>query len=185
MPLGIDVALVNYPLCPDVTLGALVECVRAGVPQILAAVQALGRGGAELVAAGHSAGGHLAVELALTDWVARGQPASPIRGILPISGVYELTPLIATRLNDNLRLDAEAARALSPLYRVSGRLPPARFVVGALETPEFRAQTEAMAAAWREGGGETTVAIVAAADHFSVLRSLASGSTLLSEVSSL
>jgi arylformamidase len=170
---GVDVALVNYPLCPDVTLRRLVESARSSIPAILSHLDGLGRGRAQVVAAGHSAGGHLAVELALTDWTARGLAHSPIGAILPISGIYELAPLLATRLNDKLRLDPDEARALSPLHRVRGALPPAHFLVGGLETPEFRAQTEAMHEAWREGGGVSSLQEVAGADHFSVLRELA------------
>jgi arylformamidase len=184
-PLGVDLALVNYPLCPDVTLAGLTASARRSVPRILATARTLGRGGRDLVAAGHSAGGHLAVELALTHWAESGIAGSPIRAILPISGVFELTPLIGTRLNEKLLLDAEEARAMSPLYRVTGPLPPAQFLVGGLETPEFRAQTEAMAVAWRAGGGEAPVTIVAEADHFSILRSLAPGGAGLSAALSL
>jgi arylformamidase len=166
---GVDVLLVNYPLCPDVSLRALVQTIRAGVPAILAHLTREGRGGDAMVVAGHSAGGHIAVELALTDW----GPAAPIAGIVPISGIYDLTPLRDTRLNDKLLLDVAEAEAMSPLHRVAGSLPPAHFIVGGLETPAFRAQTEAMHDAWRVGGGLSTMQQVEDADHFSVLRAIA------------
>ena len=180
---GLDLVLMNYPLCPDVTLGGLTAGIRDGLPKVLKTLEARGRGGREVVLAGHSAGAHLAVELALTDWTAHGVPRPVIRGILPISGVYELTPLVSTPLNDNLRLDAAEARRCSPVRRVAGRLPPACFVVGALETPEFRAQTDAMHLAWTAGGGSSSCRTVEAADHFGVLRALDPGGEILRAVS--
>lgn len=170
---GIDVALVNYPLCPDVSLRRLIESARQSIPAILTHLSEVGRRQTQLVVAGHSAGGHLAVELALTDWVARGLARSPICGILPISGIYELTPLLATKLNDKLLLDLEEAGALSPLRRVDGALPPAHFLVGGLETPEFRTQSDAMHTEWLQGSGVSSLQEVEGADHFGVLRELA------------
>jgi len=161
MAAGIDVALVNYPLCPDVSLRQLVGSAQRSIPAILQTVRGKGRGGDNFIAAGHSAGGHIAVELALA--------GAPVSAVVAISGVYELAPLLGTSLNDKLRLDAAEARAMSPLHRVAGALPPALFIVGGLETPEFRAQSEAMHLAWRAGGA-SAYRQVEGADHFSVLR---------------
>jgi arylformamidase len=161
MAAGVDVALVNYPLCPDVSLRQLLRSAQASIPEILRTLRERGRCGKDLIAAGHSAGGHIAVELALA--------GAPISAVIAISGIYELAPLLATKLNDKLRLDAAEARAMSPLHRVAGPLPPALFIVGGEETPEFRAQSEAMHLAWRTGG-RSTYQQVEGADHFSVLR---------------
>lgn len=158
---GIDVALVNYPLCPDVSLRQLVGSAEASIPKILHTVRGTGRGGQALIAAGHSAGGHIAAELALA--------GASLSAIIAISGIYELAPLLATRLNDKLRLDEPEARAMSPLHRVAGPLPPALFIAGALETPEFRAQSEAMHQAW-SAAGRSSYLQLEGADHFSVLR---------------
>ncbi len=166
MAAGIDVALVNYPLCPDVSVRRIVDSAKASIPGILQAARERKRGGTSLIAAGHSAGGHIAAELALA--------GAALEAIIAISGIYELAPLRATRLNDKLRLDADEARAMSPLHRVAGALPPALFIVGGLETPEFRAQSEAMHLAWRDAGRSTYLPIEGA-DHFSVLRHLGPG----------
>jgi len=166
MTAGIDVALVNYPLCPDVTLRQLINAAQSSIPVILETVRAIGRGGDMVIAAGHSAGGHIAVELALA--------GAPVCAVIAISGIYELAPLLGTRLNDKLRLDVAQARAMSPLHRVGSALPPAIFMVGGLETPEFRAQSEAMSQAWSVAGPSAYV-VIPGMDHFSVLRHLRPG----------
>jgi arylformamidase len=174
---GLNVALVNYPLCPEVTLEALTEAVRDAVPALLAFA-----GGQGLIAAGHSAGAHLAVELALTDWRGRGLEGSPIRGLVALSGVYDLVPLLSTPLNDKLRLDRPSARAASPVFRMRGGMPAGLFAVGGLETAAFQEQTSAMAAAWQRAGNAAQTITVAEADHFSLLRSLGPGGELFEAV---
>ena len=178
---GIDVALVNYPLCPDVTLPDLVAASREAVPAILAHARGLHRGGERLLAAGHSAGAHLAVELALFPW----QGPSPVAGVAALSGVYDLEPLIATPLNDKLRLDPPTAYAMSPLHRVRPGLPPAVFAVGATETPGFLRQNADMHAAWHGAGNVSERLEVAGADHYSILRELQRPSALLDRISAL
>lgn len=167
--LGFDVATVGYPLCPDASLADLTDSARAAVPALLAHARTARGRDLPIVAAGHSAGGHLAVELAVTDWAARGLSPSPITGVVALSGVYDLEPLVTTSLNIALRLDAESARAASPLHRVPTGGPPALFAVGGAETAAFLAQNRDMAAAWRAAGNPTRDLESPDDDHFSLI----------------
>ena len=172
---GLHVALVNYPLCPHVTLGHLLDAARRSVLAVRGHVSALGQGDLPLVAAGHSAGGHIAVELGLTDWAQHSAPARTVQGVVALSGIYDLVPLVATTLNTHLGLDAARARQHSPLWRVGGKAPPALFAVGGDETPAFLDQNQRMADAWQHGGDAghpSAVNVVAGADHFTLLEQL-------------
>ncbi len=182
---GIDVAMVNHPLCPDVSLAALVEAVRSSMPAVLAHARRIGRGGDRLVAAGHSAGGHLAVELALTAWATHGMSASPIAAVISLSGVFDLVPLLRTPLNQRLRLDTATAHDNTPLHRVRRGMPPALFAVGGDETPAFIAQTAAMSAAWSAEGNVATTLVVDGADHFTLLREIEEPGALIQQTLSL
>lgn len=164
---GVSVANANYPLCPETPLDGIVDAVRDAVPAVLART-----GAARLIAAGHSAGAHLAAELAATDWRARGHGGSPVAGVLALSGVYDLAPLLDTPLNDALGLDAAAAQRRSTLDRVPRPAPPALFAVGGSETAAFRDQSARMRAAWAEAGGEAELLVSGEDDHFTLLRSL-------------
>lgn len=170
--LGCDTVFADYPLAPDFGVAAISEAVRALVPTVRA--EAAERRGTALpiAAAGHSAGGHLAVELALTDPAAWGLATSPIAAVLALSGVYDLEPLVATSLDRALRLDAEAARAASPIHRAGRAGVPALFAVGGDETPAFLDQNRAMADAWRAAGAPAETLVVADADHFRLLDEL-------------
>lgn len=160
--------LANYPLAPDLGIAALTEAVRALVPAL---IERFGR--LPIVAVGHSAGAHLAVELAMTDWAARDLPPHPVTGVIGLSGVYDLAPLVATSLNQRLGLTDATARAASPVRRVGPRGCPALFAVGGGETAAFVDQNRRMAAAWGDAGHPAQAEVVGAADHFSLLATLA------------
>ncbi|TBW36993.1 alpha/beta hydrolase [Siculibacillus lacustris] len=171
--LGCDAVFADYPLCPEVTVAELTEALRALVPALVAQSEVRHGRPLPIVAAGHSAGGHLAIELAATDWAARGLAPAPIAAVIGVSGVYDLAPLVATALNANLRLDLASARAASPLHRVPASACPALFAVGGAETPAFLDQSRAMAAAWGAAGHGQRLEITPGDDHFTVLTTLA------------
>ena len=165
---GLHVALVNYPLCPTVSLAELTDTVRTAVPAVLGRADAA----LPLVAMGHSAGGHLAMEMALTDWSARGLPMATVAGVIALSGLYDLAPLVQTSLNENLRLDAQSAAAASPLYRAAPGGPPLLLAAGADETPAMREQSRRMHEVWLAMGNPSVLHEEPNADHFSLLQRL-------------
>ncbi len=170
--LGCDAVMVGYPLCPDVALADLTQAARAAVPALVERATRVHGRALPIVAAGHSAGGHLAVELASTEWTARGFSASPIAGVVALSGVYDLAPLVATSLNVALRLDPASARAASPLFRVPTEGCPALFAVGGGETAAFLDQNRRMHAAWAGAGHAASAIESADDDHFSLITRL-------------
>ena len=169
--LGWHTALVNYPLCPEVELPGIVASASCALERVAVHQLSRGRTG-PLALSGHSAGAHLAVELALKQAQQPGWLPLPLAGVLPICGIYELEPLVATTLNQRLRLDAAQARAASPVHRARPAAVPALFLVGETETAAFHAQTQAMAQAWQAQGNPAECLSVAGADHFSVLDGL-------------
>ena len=137
---GVAVAVPSYDLCPQVRLAAIV----AEIEQAAAFLHR--RHGRPMLAIGHSAGGHLAAMLLA--WDARVVPAA-----LPISGLFDLAPLIETSINAALGLDRAEARRLSPLCRPppGGRL---HAVVGGEEGAEYARQSREIARAWGGTLGE-------------------------------
>ncbi|MBB5686345.1 alpha/beta hydrolase [Sphingobium boeckii] len=156
-----NVALVNYPLCPDATVAQLTDATA----ESLTPVADLDK--VPLILAGHSAGAHLAIELGMR--CAKSGPT--IAGIAAISGVFDLQPLTSTSLNQNLQMDKASARSASPAFRVLQDQPQAIFAVGGEETEAFLLQTLQMHRAWRSAGNESHHHIVDGADHFTILSS--------------
>ena len=102
-----------------------------------------------MLAVGHSAGGHLAAMLLATDWRALdpGLPADLVPAALPISGVFELEPLLRDHHRAGAAPDAgRGARAVAALAALAR--PAVHCVVGGDESGEYYRQTRDIAAAW-------------------------------------
>jgi arylformamidase len=172
---GFSIALPGYRLCPEVTVADIIEDIRS------ACLFLHRRFGLRLIACGHSAGGHLAAAMAATDWrrTAADAPPDLLRHGLGISGLFDLRPLLATSVNQSLRLDVVAAEAASPAF---WPLPPGvqfEAWVGAAETSEYLRQSRLLAESWGQAGARTRFSTVAGANHFTAPAPLAQpGSTL-------
>lgn len=158
----LDVAIPSYTLCPEVTVGDIIDEVRQCC---LFLSQRYGR---PLLLAGHSAGGHLAAAMAATDWALYGAPPDLIRACVVISGLFDLRPLLATPYNEDLRLSPAEALAASPLsWPMPNRLPLESWV-GAEESFEFRRQARSLPAAWAGLGLPCHYREAAGENHFSI-----------------
>lgn len=167
--MGWHTVLVNYPLCPEVRVAQIVDSASRALAHVRTHMQNMGSH-APIVLCGHSAGAHLAIELALQQ--AAGEGHTPIAGVVAISGVYALQPLIDTSLNERLQLDAASALACSPTERGRAGAAPALFVWGASETQAFHDQSRNMARLWQFEGNTAPCAAFEGADHFSVLHNV-------------
>lgn len=164
---GWAVAMVGYPLCPELRIGEIARCVAAAAARSAALVDG------PILLSGHSAGGHLAARLACSHGPMSVDVAGRVAGVLGISGVYDLRPLRRHAMNATLRLDATEAAAESPL--LAEPRPGTRLVawVGAAELPEFRRQTAAMASLWHGLGAATCAIEAPGRHHFDVIDPLA------------
>jgi len=165
---GATVAVVGYDLCPNVSIAAIVDQIRRACAFLW---QRLGR---RMLVYGHSAGGHLAAAMVATDWASLYPKAPPdlVPAAYAISGVFDLAPLVQISVNQDLRLDAEQARRLSPALWPSPQGRTFDAVVGGLESSEFKRQSELIVKTWR-GLAETRYEEVPGANHFTVLDPLA------------
>jgi arylformamidase len=171
---GIAVAVAGYDLCPIVTIGDIIEQIRR------ACVFLWQRFEQRMLVYGHSAGGHLTAAMVATDWhsLYPKAPTDLVSSGYAISGVFDLSPLVGLSMNQDLRLDAESARRLSPLFWpvASGRVLDA--MVGDGESDEFKRQSRTMAQKWQEAGTETRYEELPG-NHFTVLAPLADPSSAM------
>jgi arylformamidase len=148
---GVAVAFLNYGLAPRVAMEDIVRQQLKAIAWLHARAEELGFDRQRIVVGGHSAGGHLTAMLMAALWPAvdPALPADLVKGGLAISGLYDLEPLVPLPfINADLRLDAAAARRLSPVHLPAATLAPLVTAVGALESGEFKRQTQLMRAAW-------------------------------------
>jgi arylformamidase len=166
---GVNVGVVGYDLCPNVTVATVIEEMRA------ACLFLWRRLGKRITAYGSSAGAHLVACLVATDFstLATDAPADLVPAGYAISGVYDVTPAVQISVNADLRLTAEEARRVSPVH---WRVPPGRkldAVVGALESSEFFRQAREIVEAWGARGAATRYAEIAGTNHFTATDALA------------
>jgi arylformamidase len=178
---GIAVAVVNYDLCPQVSVATIVEECRAAVVWLAREAGALGIGGAPLVVGGHSAGGQLAATMLAVDWGTAGLDADPLAGAVSLSGVHDLAPIPLFSFNSDIRLDEAEARRLSPVNMTPRSSAPLLLAAGADETSEFLRQTRLLWDAWpaNRPRGATAPLFVPARDHFTVVLDYASADSEL------
>jgi arylformamidase len=165
---GFAVAVVGYDLCPVVTIADIIEQIRRACTSLW---QRFDR---RMLACGHSAGGHLTAAMVATDWQKLWPkvPSDLVPAGYAISGVFDLTPLTKTSMNQDFRLDDAEARRISPIFWT---VPPGRALdqaVGDLESSEFKRQSRSMADAWREAKADTRYAELPG-NHFTVIDALA------------
>jgi arylformamidase len=198
-------AAVEYTLAPGASVAGIVDQARRSVAWLARNAVLLGVDRRRIVVSGHSAGAHLAAMVLLAEWeTAFGLPHDTVAGAVLVSGIYDLEPLVGTYVNDALRLDATAARAVSPLHlsplERPARLPaspeprlpvmlsrgpapsrpiPAVVAWGEVETSEFERQSLEFAASWAALGHPVDVFEVAARNHFDVILDLGEPDTQL------
>jgi len=165
---GVAVAVAGYDLAPQVRIADIVDQMRH------ACLYLWRRSGRPILVFGHSAGGHLAACMLATDWqaVAPDLSADLVPAAYSISGLFDLAPLIGVAMNQDLRLDAEEARRVSPLFWPAPAGCTFDAVAGALESSEFLRQSRVIAEAWGKAGVATRYEAVPQTNHFTVLDAL-------------
>ena len=177
---GVSLAVVNYDLCPRVSIEEIVrQMLRAGRWLWLHAEE-YGMDEDRLYVCGHSAGGHLTAMLMAALWPVfdRRLPKDLFKGGLAISGLYDLRPLVRVGwLNSDLRLDEAAALKASPAYLPPATRAPLMTCVGGAESSEFLRQNAVLGERWKGVLAENVPA--PGAHHFSVLNGLAAPQSTL------
>jgi arylformamidase len=145
---GYAAVIVNYALCPQVSLTEIVRQTRAALAWTWTNAASFGGDAGRIVVSGHSAGGHLAARVAATGWRRDyGLPDDLVKAILPISGLFDLEPIRRCWLQPVLAISADEVLEHSPIRRLPDLRLPAVVAVGGLETSEFRRQSRDYAAA--------------------------------------
>lgn len=166
---GVTIAIAGYTLCPQATIGEIIAELRQAVAFVC---KRLAR---PVTVFGHSAGGHLTACMLATDWPAvdPALAADTVPAALPISGLFELEPLVPTSINGKLRLDAAEAHRLSPQFWPLPAGRPVIAYVGGNESPEYRRQSRSFVARCHAAGLPATLVEAAGASHFTVIAPLA------------
>ena len=163
-------SIANYALCPHVTIGEIVRQMRALVSWTYRHIAEFNGDPENIHVGGHSAGGHLAAMMALTDWRgAYGLSPNIVKTIFPISGLYDLEPLRHSYLQPDLRLDDREIETHSPQRHVRRVHPPMLLSYGSEEPSEFSRQSDDFLSAWKRAGNRATYLPQIGRNHFTAI----------------
>ncbi len=173
-------AAIDYTLAPEATLDEIVEECRQALRLLARSASSYGYDPERIFIAGSSAGGHLSAMMGLAgvNQSSDGLGFAPA-GLILISGVFELEPLIGTTVNDAVGLDHAAAIRNSPMLADLAGLPPSLLTWGEIETDEFKRQSKLMAYKMSQAGVEVSLLEVPGRNHFDIVLALADPRTLL------
>ena len=167
---GAAFVAVNFGLCPKVTLDEMIRQAREAVAWSCENAQDFNADPGRLYIAGHSSGGHVGGMMAVTDWTAHNLPRTLVKGALLCSGMYDLAPVRLSARNDYLHLDEAAEARNSAIRQIPADGCPLIVGYGGGEQTEFRRQSRAFAAAWRDAGLEVEEFDMPGVNHFQLRR---------------
>lgn len=181
---GVCVVVLNYALCPAVTIPHIVLQMVLAVAWTWRNIRLYGGDASRITVAGHSAGGQLAAMLLACQWQRHdaGLPAAVVRSALAISALHDLEPIMHTPfLQPDLRLTPAQVAQASPARLPAPPHGTLYSVAGGDESAEFLRQNRLIQDAW----GAERVPVCEALpglNHFSVLEALVQPSHRLHQV---
>ena len=176
---GFAVAILDYGLCPAVTIDEITTQSRRALAWLWNHANELRFDRSCMVVAGHSAGAQQVGMLLATDWTGCGLPARPIMGAIAVSGIFDLGPLLRGSLRRPLRLTWATRRRQSPLRHLPNSAPRLLIVYGSEESRGFRQQSRTYFAAWRRRQLPGRLIEQRGGDHFTAFESFSRRDGLL------
>ena len=177
---GVSLVLVNYDLCPNVTIAEIVRQMLRASAWLYRHAEEYGMDEDRLFVSGWSAGAHLAAMMMAAMWPVFDArlPKDLYKGGLAVSGIYDLRPLVGIDfLDPDLRLDEASALKVSPAFMPPATRAPVYTCVGGLESPEFKRQNSLLAQRWKSAvSGDIPMP---GYNHFSVIGELANPASTL------
>lgn len=177
---GATVVAVNYSLAPGAALQTIVDQCRAALAWVYRNIHRYHGDAARIHISGSSAGGHLVGMLLARGWHdGYGLPENIVHSASPISGLFDLRPLVSTHINEWAKLDSDSAIALSPQFLLPKQACPIVAAWGQFETDEFKRQSRTYAKAWQERGFVAQEMEVPGVNHFNILMDLRDPASVL------
>ena len=139
---GATVVLVEYDLCPQVTVTDIVRQTRSSIGWVYKNIKPYGGDPTKLFVSGHSAGGHLTAMVLAHDWAKEGLPTDLIKGAVVTSGVYDLDMVIEISVQEQVRMTSEIARQNNPFLHPPRVKCPLIVAVGGAEPKGWQQMSE-------------------------------------------
>ena len=169
---GGTVVLVEYDLCPQVTVSDIVRQTRASIAWVYKNIARYGGDPSKLFVSGHSAGGHLTAMALAHDWTKEGLPADVIQGAVATSGVYDLDMVMEISVQEQVRMTSEIAKQNSPFLNPPRVKCPLVIAVGGAEPKGWQQMSEDYFAFCKKNGLTVEYLVVPGANHYTMSEKL-------------
>ena len=181
VPQGVTTIIVNYDLCPKVSLDEVVESSRNAIEWTYKNIEKYNGDPNRISVSGNSAGAHLCSMLLATDWKNRGFPQHIISGAVLFSGIYDPEPTRWIPVNEEIGLTAETtARNNSMKYEPTVECP-IWIGAGGLEPWLWLQQTFDYSQHLRRHGYDPEVHILPNHHHFSIMDEMLDHNKIISQ----
>ncbi len=178
---GVTVVIIEYDLCPQVTVTEIVRQARASIAWTYRNIKSYGGDPLKLYVSGHSAGGHLTAMALAHDWEKEGLPANIIKGAVASSGVYDLEMVMRVSTNEEIRMTPDLVKENSPFLHPPRPICPVIVTVGAAEPQGWKRMSLDFFQLCKESGLECDYLEVAGANHFTMSEHLADPNSPLTQ----
>lgn len=165
---GVSVALLEYDLCPNVTVTEIVRQTRAAIAWLYRNIASYRGDPSKLYISGHSAGGHLTAMALAHDWEKEGLPPNIIKGAVASSGVYDLDMVMHVSANEQIRMTPEIARENSPFLHPPLSDCPLLVTVGSAEPDGWKQMSKDYFQFCKDRGVECEYLEVSGANHYTM-----------------
>jgi arylformamidase len=184
IPSGAALIVVNYALVPSVDLDEVVRQCRAAIAWTYRNAVDFGGDPNRLFVSGHSAGGHLTAMMMSTVWPALGDdlPGNIIKGGCALSGIFDLTPIPLSYMQETLQFTPDQVARNSPVTLSPSTKAPLIVGVGGDESEEFIRQSQVFAEHWGGPGAiECWMMTLEGINHFTILGEYADPKSVLAQ----
>ena len=153
---GFDVILLEYPLTPAAPFAEVVNSIGLALDFLAKQPEFQHR---QVYLTGHSAGGQLSAYWQRHPW---------LNSVCAISGIYDLSPLQSTHLNDALCLSSDDIQDFSPMHFPAIK-KPLYLVYGGKELVELQWQSTQYAHELLEHSNQVSLKELSECNHYTIL----------------
>ena len=180
---GVTSVLLEYDLCPNVTLTDIVRQTRAGLAWTYRNIADYGGDPERIYISGSSAGGHLVAMMLAHDWEKdEGIPNDFIKGSVAITGVMDTDPVLHVTPNDQICLTPELARENNPMLNPPKVHSPLVIVVGGDEPDGWRQMSKDYYEMCKSRGVPCEYHEIPGSHHFSVTEAVGEAGSLMEKL---
>jgi arylformamidase len=178
---GATVVLLEYDLCPNVTVTEIVRQMRSAIAWTFGHISRYGGDPSKLYISGHSAGGHLTAMALAHDWEKEELAGNLIKGAVVSSGVYDLDMVMRVSVNEQIRMTSETARENSPFLHPPRPICPVVITVGGAEPDGWKQMSKDYFQFCKAHGVECAYLEVPGANHYTMSEHLADAHSPLTQ----